>query len=104
VKVLVLSDTEKIAGPGTMEEHSSEENDPSELSRAWKGTVEGAQIVEDTLTGNDQKVAIKNAYFEWVPADLIDAYATEEGLWNKEQIQQQSDCIGKEMEQYFRDL
>ncbi|KAI3324426.1 translation initiation factor eIF-2B subunit family protein [Xylariaceae sp. AK1471] len=104
MKVLVLSETEKIAGPGSVEEHSPEENDPSELSRAWKGTVEGAQLVEYALASDDQKVAIKNAYFEWVPADFIDAYVTEEGTWGKEQIQQQSNWIGKKIEQYFGDL
>ncbi|KAI3328738.1 hypothetical protein F4824DRAFT_482480 [Ustulina deusta] len=103
-KVLVLSDTEKIASPGSMEEHGSEENSPAELSRAWKGTVEGAQVVEDALSRNDPRVAVKNAYFEWVPAGLVDAYVTEEGLWNTEQIQQKSKWIGNEFEQYFKGL
>ncbi|KAI1758033.1 hypothetical protein F4782DRAFT_8863 [Xylaria castorea] len=104
VKVLVLSDTEKIAGPGSMEEHSNEENDASELTQAWKGTVKGADDVEVALSRNDSKIAVKNTYFEWVPADLIDAYATEEGLWNTEQIQKQSKLVGDEIEQYFKDL
>ncbi len=87
-----------------MEEHGSEENSPAELSRAWKGTVEGAQVVEDALSRNDPRVAVKNAYFEWVPAGLVDAYVTEEGLWNTEQIQQKSKWIGNEFEQYFKGL
>ncbi|KAI8625895.1 translation initiation factor eIF-2B subunit family protein [Xylariaceae sp. FL1651] len=109
VKVLILSDTEKIAGPGSMEEHESEENDPSELSQAWGDTVTGAQVVKDSFqsgkTNNDHsKVSIRNPYFEWVPSQFIDAYATEEGLWSTEQIQQRSDWIGKKMEQLFDDL
>lgn len=103
-KVLVLSDTEKIAGPGSMDEHVSEENPASELSRAWKGTVEGAQVVEDALSRDDARVAVKNAYFEWVPARLIDAYATEEGLWSTEKIRDKSAWIGNEIERYFKDL
>ncbi|KAI0453021.1 hypothetical protein F5B21DRAFT_481278 [Xylaria acuta] len=104
VKVLVLSDTEKIAGPGSTEEHGSEENHPSELTRAWKGTVKGAEAVEDALSRDDPKVAVKNAYFEWVPAHLIDAYATEEGLWSTKQIQQMSEQVANETEHYFEGL
>ncbi|KAJ2996782.1 hypothetical protein NUW58_g863 [Xylaria curta] len=103
VKILAVSDTEKIAGPGFMEDHSPEENSPSELSQAWKGTVEGAGIVETSLSHNP-KVAIKNAYFEWIPADLIDAYITEDGVWSTEQIRQKSKWIDNEIEQYFEGL
>ncbi|KAJ8124875.1 hypothetical protein O1611_g8765 [Lasiodiplodia mahajangana] len=103
-KVLVLSDTEKIAGPGSMDEHSSEENSHSELSRTWKGTAEGAQVVEDALSRDDPRLAVKNAYFEWVPAKLVDAYATEEGLWSTEQIRDKSTWIGTEIEACFKDL
>lgn len=103
-KVLVLSDTEKIAGPGSMDEHVSEENSASELSRAWKETVEGAQVVEDALSRDDARIAVKNAYFEWVPAKFIDAYATEDGLWSTEQIRDKSTWIGNEIERYFKDL
>ncbi|TGJ88610.1 hypothetical protein E0Z10_g177 [Xylaria hypoxylon] len=101
VKILVLSDTEKIAGRGSMEEHASEENSSLELSRAWKGTVEGAQVVEDALSRNDPRVAVKNAYFEWVPAGLIDAYVTEKGLWSTEQIQQKSKWISNMSGRFF---
>ncbi|KAI0483697.1 hypothetical protein F4859DRAFT_409405 [Xylaria cf. heliscus] len=104
VKVLVLSDTGKIAGPGSMEEHSSEENSPSELTRAWKGAVKGAEVVEDALSRDEPKVAVKNVYFEWVPADLIDAYATDEGLLSTKQIQQKSEEVGNKIEQYFEGL
>lgn len=103
-KVLVLSDSEKIAGPGSMDEHASEENAASELSRAWKGTVEGAQVVEDALSRDNARFAVRNAYFEWVPAKLIDAYATEDGLWSTEQIRDKSTWIGGEFELYFKDL
>ncbi|KAI0201602.1 hypothetical protein F4808DRAFT_424498 [Astrocystis sublimbata] len=104
VAVLVLSDTEKIAGPGSMEEHSHEENNAAEMTQAWKGVVKGADEVEDALSLGDSRLAVKNAYFEWVPADLIDAYATEEGLWSTGQIQQKSKLVGDEFEQFFADL
>lgn len=87
-----------------MDEHASEENAASELSRAWKGTVEGAQVVEDALSRDNARFAVRNAYFEWVPAKLIDAYATEDGLWSTEQIRDKSTWIGGEFELYFKDL
>lgn len=87
-----------------MDEHVSEENSASELSRAWKETVEGAQVVEDALSRDDARIAVKNAYFEWVPAKFIDAYATEDGLWSTEQIRDKSTWIGNEIERYFKDL
>lgn len=103
-RVIVLSDTEKIDGPGSRDEHSSEENSPSELSQAWKGIVEGAEVVEEALSRGDPRVAVKNAYFEWVPAKLVNKYATEEGLWGTEQIQEKSTWIGKETDKCFNDL
>ncbi|KAI0420991.1 translation initiation factor eIF-2B subunit family protein [Xylaria grammica] len=102
-KVLVLSDTEKIAGPGSMEEHDSEENSSSELSRAWEGTVQGAQVIENASSHDDPRVAVKNTYFEWVSAGLIDTYVTEEGLLSKEQIQQKSEWISNEYKRFFED-
>ncbi|GAP86761.1 putative translation initiation factor eif-2b subunit family protein [Rosellinia necatrix] len=104
VKVLVLSDTEKVAGPGSMEGYVLEDNSPLELSQAWKGVVPGAQTVQDALSRGDPVVTVKNTYFEWVPAELIDAYVTEEGLWDAEQIKHQSKRAGNEAEHYFKGL
>ncbi|KAI1171131.1 hypothetical protein F4777DRAFT_566639 [Nemania sp. FL0916] len=103
-KILVLSETEKIAGPGSMDEHVAEENSPLEVSRVWKEMVKGAGEIEEALCRHDPRIAVKNAYFEWVPAELIDAYATEEGLCNTERIRQKSALIGYEIERYFKDL
>ncbi|KAI0391847.1 translation initiation factor eIF-2B subunit family protein [Xylariaceae sp. FL0594] len=103
-KVVVLTDTDKVAGPGSVEEHPSEENDPSELIRAWKGNVRGAETFEDALQNGDSRVAVKNAYFEWIPANLVDAYVTEEGVWDRERIESRSDWIGKEVKEYFEEL
>ncbi|KAI0968119.1 hypothetical protein F4678DRAFT_443337 [Xylaria arbuscula] len=105
-KVLVLSDTEKIAGPGSTGEHVSEQNSPRELTRAWKGVVSGAQVIENALSQNDPKISVKNVYFEWVPAGLIDAYITEDedGVLTTEQIRHKSEWIGNEIEQFFGGL
>ncbi|KAI1437089.1 translation initiation factor eIF-2B subunit family protein [Xylaria sp. CBS 124048] len=103
-KVVVASDTEKIAGPGSTDEHKSEENDPSELTQAWKGTAGAPEVIENALLHDDPKVTIKNTYFEWVPAKYIDAYATDEGIWNAVQIQDRSARVANEAIRYFEDL
>ncbi|KAI0553167.1 hypothetical protein F4679DRAFT_532183 [Xylaria curta] len=104
VKVLILSDTDKIAPPGSMEEHENEENSALEMTRAWRGIVKGARGVEAGISRDGSKFAVKNTYFEWVPADLIDEYVTEEGLWSTEQIKRASEMVGSQIEQYFKDL
>ncbi|KAI1742864.1 hypothetical protein F4680DRAFT_410246 [Xylaria scruposa] len=104
VKVLVLSDTGKIAPPGSMEEHGDEENSAWEMTRAWKGLVRGVPKLEAAIYRDRSKFAVKNTYFEWVPADLIDEYVTEEGLWSTEQIQRASEMAGSQIERYFKDL
>ncbi|KAI0440925.1 hypothetical protein F4803DRAFT_525560 [Xylaria telfairii] len=104
VKVLVLSDGEKIAGSNSTGQYSIEENSPSELTRAWKGTVEGAGVVEDALSRDQPTVTVKNAYFEWIPAGLIDVYLTEGGIWTAKDIQETSKMVDNEINWYFGDL
>ncbi|KAI0864043.1 hypothetical protein F4860DRAFT_466837 [Xylaria cubensis] len=104
VKIIVLSDTEKIAAPGSMEEHRNEENSVLELSQAWKGTVKGADDVEAAISRDDSNVAVKNTYFEWVPAELIDEYVTEEGLWTTDHIKLESGTVEELIERYFKNL
>ncbi|KAI1810361.1 translation initiation factor eIF-2B subunit family protein [Poronia punctata] len=99
-KVVILTDTGKIVGPASPVDRHSEEVDPSELSRSWKDVVEGADVLES----GDSRVSVKNAYFERVPAEFIDIYVTEQGVWKGEQIQQQSDWIDRTVKQYFDDL
>ncbi|KAI1501346.1 translation initiation factor eIF-2B subunit family protein [Biscogniauxia marginata] len=108
-KVVILSETEKIARPGSMNEHESEENDPAELTRAWQGTVKGVNTIQDALqvarSGSEHpRVTVKNIYFEWIPAHLVDAYATEEGIWAVEEIAKRSQWISNEMDRFFKDL
>ncbi|KAI0428454.1 hypothetical protein F5Y09DRAFT_312970 [Xylaria sp. FL1042] len=104
VKVLVVSDCEKIAGPGSVDEHESEENLPWELWRSWKGVVAGVEVIEDALARNDPRVAIKNCSFEWVPGNLIDGYITNQEIWSKEEIQKYSESVSKTSEYMFGEL
>ena len=101
VKVVVLSDTEKVAGPGAPEEHVVEDNDPREVTGAWDhlGLKEGREFL-----ASQESVRVRNVYFEWVPADLIDAYVTEKGCWLTDDIVQMSDWVGKASDRFFKDL
>ncbi|KAI0849189.1 nagb/rpia/CoA transferase-like protein [Daldinia vernicosa] len=109
-KVVILSETEKIARPGLIKDHLAEENSSTELIRTWKGIVKGADLVERILSDSERdiirgrKVRVRNSYFEWVPAMFIHAYITDEGLWSVENIIERSNWIGKETDRFFKDL
>ncbi|KAI2778352.1 nagb/rpia/CoA transferase-like protein [Daldinia loculata] len=109
-KVVILSETEKIARPGLIKDHLAEENSPTELVRAWKGIVKGADLVEKVLSDGEhdevrgKRVRVRNSYFEWIPAIFVHAYVTDEGLWSVENIIERSNWIGKETDRFFKDL
>ncbi|KAK7942404.1 uncharacterized protein PG986_011517 [Apiospora aurea] len=111
-RVVVLSEVDKIAGPGNASDHAAEENDAIELTRGWEGTVKGADDVlaasystEAAGSGDDSpRVKVKNIYFEWVPARLIDAYVTNEGVWSSDDMRKRSDWVGTEIDRFFGDL
>ena len=107
VKIVILSETEKIAGPGSASEHVVEDNDPLEVTAAWDAAgVRGQAAIESSLRSGSgtKRVTVKNIYFEWVPARLIDAYVTEQGLWSSKDIARRSQWIGREMDRFFKDL
>ncbi|KAI0811788.1 hypothetical protein GGR55DRAFT_641823 [Xylaria sp. FL0064] len=104
VKVLVVSDVEKITAPGSMDEHGSEENPLHELCSSWEGVTDGAEIIEDALSRCDPRIAVKNSSFEWVPASLIDNYITNRDIWNLEIVQSWSERVGKKYEEFFKKL
>ncbi|KAK7932668.1 hypothetical protein PG985_003380 [Apiospora marii] len=112
-RVVVLSEVDKVAGPGDAGEHVVEENDATELTRGWRGIgVKGVDdVVEaaasssgDSGHANALKIKVKNVYFEWVPARFVDAYVTEKGVWSAAEIQKRSDWIGAEIDRFFGDL
>ncbi|KAK8052926.1 hypothetical protein PG996_012227 [Apiospora saccharicola] len=106
-RVLILSEVDKIAGPGEASEHVVEENDANELTRGWLSMdVRGAKnLVEAASSGiNSAKVKVKNVYFEWVPARFIDAYITDEGVWSADKIRERSDWVGAKIDHFFGDL
>ena len=83
MKVVVLSDMEKICKPAPLDAHKEEDNDPEEVVRTWEyfGVAK--------VTGNSC-IDVRNTYFEWVPPDEIDVYLSEQGPISTEQIRKQA--------------
>ncbi|KAK3381096.1 hypothetical protein B0H63DRAFT_474895 [Podospora didyma] len=119
-KVVVVSDTDKIAMPGETKDHVVEDNDPAQLSHAWKDERNSARVQEAAAEleevraavggggGGDGKnrpeVVIRNVFFEWCPPQLIDTYITEKGEMGVDGIRGISDKISRDEDKYFRDL
>lgn len=95
VKVVCVSETEKIAPPGASEEHPDEDNDHSEVAGSWN--------VDNTLTW-DEMVDVRNVYFEWVPAKHIDYYVCEDGALLRKDIEKKSKRIAEVTSEVFSGL
>lgn len=93
VEVVVVSESDKIAKPGAMEEHAEEDNDPQELIDVWDPGVKSDQ--------NFLKYCkIRNVYFEWVPNYWLDAYICEKGILSKMdvmEISRQTEAMEKDI-------
>ncbi|KAJ9230354.1 hypothetical protein DTO207G8_4663 [Paecilomyces variotii] len=104
-RVVVLTELEKVAEPGSVTQHVTEENDPDEVIRGWKSSgVKGFDVVERELKrgyGQNTALSVKNIYFEWVPADFIDAYICEEGSWDTSRIKDRSKWVGERIDRLF---
>lgn len=100
VAVVILSETEKIAEPGTAKDHVVENNDPQEVTSAW----DNIGVNGKNAPALERNITVKNIYFEWVPARLIDAYITEHGLWSSEDIAARSRWVAEETKRFFEDL
>ena len=92
VKVVALADKEKIL---PFEPPGHEENDPNEVSRSWGGVQQQQQ--QGHLT-------VKNVYFEWVPAGLIDHYVTEDGVTTAEGMAAYAENVQTRADRFFSDL
>ncbi|KAK3349217.1 hypothetical protein B0T25DRAFT_609874 [Lasiosphaeria hispida] len=102
VKVVVLCDSEKVAGPGRPEEHVVEDSDAGQVTAAWAAV--GRQGVGGAAEVLGKKVAVRNISFEWVPAELVDVYITEFGEWGLDDIARQSQKLADEEKRMFGDL
>jgi translation initiation factor 2B subunit (eIF-2B alpha/beta/delta family) len=109
VKVLVFSQLEKVAEPGSEETDRSENNDPVEVMTAWLDSgVNGVKVLEEHMYTNPDTtnctVEVKNVYFEWVPAELIDAYICDEGTLDLNAIKKKADQVKKKADKYLGSL
>lgn len=111
IKVLVLSDLEKIEGLNGEESQSSQEdNDPMEIVDGWNSQgVKGLPVLEDGINASksgdsNARVQVKNIYFEWVPLALVEALVCEQGVLNKDSIRDQSLRLGGRINRYFGGL
>lgn len=119
-KIVIVSETEKVATPGAAGAHVVETNDPAQLMHAWTADFNSERIrnAAGTLPSgarafahHDQKssdnaaeVHVSNVSFEWVPPDLVDVYITERGQLAVEDIAKLSETLGTEEERFFRDI
>ena len=111
VKVLVISETEKVKEP-CVGENDAEENDPAEVANTWSNDgVKGNQFIKGSISGGGDtgaqenvSVEVKNIYFEWVPLTLVDGFVCEEGILGQDGIRQRSEHIGEEIQRFFGSL
>ncbi|KAI2725934.1 hypothetical protein CBS147332_2821 [Penicillium roqueforti] len=108
-KVLVLSELEKVAEPDAESNRSQEENDPKELVGCWveygiKGLNAIAEGIDADRDNTNYTVEVKNIYFEWVPAELIEAYICEEGTLDATAIQEKAQQVKQKADRYFGQL
>jgi translation initiation factor 2B subunit (eIF-2B alpha/beta/delta family) len=70
----------------------------TELSKLYMGDMEDvameqrppAELAEDWELWRSGRIAVRNQFFERVPADLVTAYLTDEGVLSPQQLAQQS--------------
>ncbi|CAN8098534.1 unnamed protein product [Discula destructiva] len=118
-KIVILSESEKIAPPAAAGAHVVEHNDPRQVTRAWEAEFFNSGRIRDAAStisrgfgggkaaAGDQavvQVKVRNVYFEWVPAELIDVYVTENGIATSSDIRKFSEALGIEEERFFSDI
>ena len=110
-KIIVLGESDKIAPPGQPEDHVVEDNDSSQITRAWEAEYNTKRVRDATTTllrnppsSSAVRIETRNVFFEWVPARLVDVYVTESGEWNVEKIRQHSERLEAEERRVFGSL
>ncbi|KAL9476190.1 hypothetical protein ACSS6W_006031 [Trichoderma asperelloides] len=98
VKIVVVSEKEKIL-PFEPPGHD-EENDAGELIRGWGAVLGAEQGSEVKLPG----VTVKNVYFEWVPATLVDVYLTEDGIEGTQDVEKWAREVRQRADRFFDNL
>jgi len=100
-RVICVSETDKIAPPGSLDEHGEEDNDPVEVSRMWDLQSQELSQADLSKAGS---VHVSNVYFEWVPAALIHHYICEDGVLSVADIARKSRELAVLIDQVFSGL
>jgi translation initiation factor 2B subunit (eIF-2B alpha/beta/delta family) len=101
-KVIAVFQADKITGFGNDGSHDKVEyNDAKEMSDAWDSGVASALAAKKKA---GFQIAVKNAYFEWVPAKFIDAYISEQGMLSIDDIGRISVENGEREKKIFGDV
>ena len=117
-KVVVLSDTDKIAQPShlevyeqgeedvdrEMQEHSPEANEVTEVTGIWPAAGVKEEEVLMLEKADSSKVKVENVYFEWIHRRFIDAYICETGTLEQQNIREISMQKGRLEKQMFAGL
>lgn len=107
VKVLVISETEKVKEP-CIGENDVEANDPGEVVNTWRNDeTKGINAVEESMGRGDEgniTLEVKNIYFEWVPLSLVDGFVCEDGILGNDGIRERSEQIGEKIHRFFGNL
>lgn len=89
-QVVVISDVDKIAAQGAGEE-DVETHAVSEMAEAWRD--ESRRGLEECV--RQGSVRVFGEWFEWVPADLVDMYVTENGILDREGVEKVAKKVGE---------
>lgn len=114
-EVVMLGESDKVAPPGPPEEHVIEDNDHSQVSRAWddanntERVRNAAAMLRDCQPSTTDepravRVEIRNISFEWVDSKLIDVYVTESGEWTRDDIARHSEKLRIRITHLFEKL
>lgn len=95
-RVVVLSGVEKVTKPQAMQDYFIEDNGSYELVSTWSDS--------NGKIPDKPNVLVKNAYFEWVPAEYVDDYVCENGTLKKEDIKKASDVVANCEDEVFHGL
>lgn len=104
-QTVVLSEVDKIAKDSPVSHEGDEENDPTEIVKAWDAVqVQGMEVIQKEMKRASSKLKVVNKYFEWVPAEHIDVYISDIGPLNRQQIVEQSREVARLEEEIFGEL
>lgn len=105
VQTVVLAEKEKVL-PFNPPRHD-EENDPCEMTQSWSHrprVTSGSNMMSTVASSVLPGVQVKNVYFEWVGAELVDHYVTEDGVLSSEEIAEWAADVKQKTDRFFADL